>query len=169
MEPIKALTAIDYSSLFIASFTVLVGLKVIVSIFEWMFDKLGLETKWMRKKREEHDLLIQTSRGLAELQKNYTEDMKRSDDNDSEIRQDIKNLTSMFIEKEIDDMRWEINNFANKIADGKQCNKDSYQHCIKTYQKYEQILHDNGLENGEVEISMELINDSYKEKLKHGF
>ena len=67
MEPIKALTAIDYSSLFIASFTVLVGLKVIVSIFEWMFDKLGLETKWMRKKREEHDLLIQTSRGLAEL------------------------------------------------------------------------------------------------------
>ena len=104
MEPIKALTAIDYSSLFIASFTVLVGLKVIVSIFEWMFDKLGLETKWMRKKREEHDLLIQTSRGLAELQKNYTEDMKRSDDNDSEIRQDIKNLTSMFIEKEIDDI-----------------------------------------------------------------
>ena len=40
---------------------------------------------------------------------------------------------------------------------------------IKTYEKYEKILHDNNLENGEVKISMELINDSYKEKLKGGF
>ena len=66
-------------------------------------------------------------------------------------------------------MRLEINNFAIQIADGKSCNRDSYQHCIKTYEKYEKILHDNNLENGEVEISMELINDSYKEKLKGGF
>lgn len=169
MEPIKALTTIDYSSLFIAIFTSLIGLKAIVSIIEWIFDKLGLETKWMRKNREEHELLIQTSKGLNTLQEQYLEYMKRSDDNDAEIRQDIKNLTSAFIEKEIFDMRWEINNFANKIADGKSCNRDSYQHCIKTYEKYERILHDNDLENGEVEISMELINDSYKEKLKNGF
>ena len=150
-------------------FAILFGIKAVVSIFEWVLDKLGLETKGMRKKREEHDLLIQTSEGLTALQEQYLEYMKRSDDNDAEIRQDIKNLTSAFIEKEIFDMRWEINNFAIQIADGKSCNRDSYQHCIKTYEKYEKILHDNNLENGEVKISMELINDSYKEKLKGGF
>lgn len=37
------------------------------------------------------------------------------------------------------------------------------------YEDYETILRDNKLENGEVEISMELINESYKEKLKNGF
>lgn len=169
MEVIKELTTIDYTSLFIAIFTCLAGLKAIVSVFEWVFNKLGLETKWMRKNREEHELLIQTSQGLIELQKRHSEDVMQSDKNDAEIRQDIKNLTELFIEKEIDDMRWEINNFANKIADDKRCNKDSYKHCLKTYQKYEKILDENGLENGEVEISMELINESYKEKLKNGF
>lgn len=169
MEPIRELTTIDYSSIFIAVFTILIGVRAIVSVFEWIFDKLGLETKWMRKKREEHDLLIQTSKELINLQKKHEEDMKISDAHDNEIRNDIKKLTDLFIEKEIDDMRWEINNFANKVADGKKCNKDSYQHCIKTYQKYEKILHNNDLENGEVEISMELINDSYREKLKNGF
>lgn len=169
MEAIKELTTIDYTSLFISIFVVLIGIKIIISLLEWFIGKLGLETKWMRKQREEHNLLIQTSQGLVELQKKHEEDMRRSDLRDAEIHNDIKNLTSMFVEKEIDDMRWEINNFANKIADGKRCNKDSYQHCLKTYQKYERILDNNGLENGEVEISMELINDSYKEKIKNGF
>ncbi len=112
---------------------------------------------------------------------------------DEEISNDIKKLTFMFIEKEIDDIRWEINNFATKISEGKPCNKDSFQHCIHIYEKYEKILHEkaiqlvaddfdiedpsvmyqkileeNGLDNGEVELSMELIYDAYKKKLKEG-
>lgn len=46
----------------------LIGIKTAVSIFEWGVDKLGLETKWMRKKREERNLLFQTSKNLAALQ-----------------------------------------------------------------------------------------------------
>lgn len=169
METIVELTRINFIYVFVSVFTILLGVKTIISLFEWIINKFGLETKWMKQKREEHDLLIQTSRGLNSLQEQYLNYMKRSDDNDADIRQDIKNLTDAFIEKEIFDMRWEINNFANKIADGKRCNKDSYQHCIKTHEKYEKILRDNKLENNEVEISMELINESYKEKLKNGF
>lgn len=140
-----------------------------VSIFEWVIDKLGLETKWMKNRRMEHDLLTKTSQNLLILQEQHEKDVERSDRRDEEISNDIKKLTQMFVDKEIDDMRWEINNFANKVADGRRCNKDSYQHCLKTYQKYEEILHENGLENGEVEISMEFINESYKQKLKEGF
>ena len=168
MEPIAELTTIDYSSLFIASFSVLIGIKAIVSLFEWIFDKLGLETKWMRKKREERELLIQTSQGLNKLQEKHEEDIERSDRRDEKIFNDIEKLTQMFIDKEIDDMRWEINNFAIRVSEGKPCNKDSFQHCIHIYEKYEKILEENSLENGEVEISMELINEAYKQKLKNG-
>ena len=168
MEPIAELTTIDYSSLFIASFSVLIGIKAIVSLFEWIFDKLGLETKWMRKKREERELLIQTSQGLNKLQEKHEEDIERSDRRDEKISNDIEKLTQMFIDKEIDDMRWEINNFAIRVSEGKPCNKDSFQHCIHIYEKYEKILEENSLENGEVEISMELINEAYKHKLKNG-
>lgn len=169
MNEIIELTKVDFSFVFIYVFASLVGIKAIVSLFEWFVEKLGLETKWMRKQREEHELLIQTSQSLIELKEHHKEDMERSDRRDDEISADIKKLTEMFVDKQIDDMRWEINNFANTIAEGKRCNKDSYKHCIKTYQKYEKILQENGLENGEVEISMELINDSYKQKLKEGF
>ena len=35
--------------------------------------------------------------------------------------------------------------------------------------KYQKILEDNGLENGQVTASMEVIMDVYKEKLRTGF
>lgn len=169
MNEIIELTKINFSSVFIAVFVILIGIKAIVSIFEWIIDKLGLETKWMRKQREEHDLLMKTSQNLITLQEQHEKDVERSDRRDEEITSDIKKLTQMFVDKEIDDMRWEINNFATNVSEGKPCNKDSFKHCIHVYEKYEKILEENGLENGEVEISMELINEAYKEKLKEGF
>lgn len=169
MDEILELTKIDFPLLFVSVFIALIGIKAIVSIFEWIIDKLGLETKWMRKKREDHELLVKTSQNLSALQECHIRDMQESDKHDEEMRNDIKKLTDMFIDKEINDMRWEINNFATKVAEGKPCNKDSYKHCIHTYEKYEKLLEENGLENGEVEISMEIVNDAYKQKLKEGF
>ena len=169
MNDIAELTKINFSYVFVAVFAILIGVKVIVSLFEWVIDKLGLETKWMRIKRQEHELLLQTSRNLTVLQEKHEKDVERSDRRDEEISNDIKKLTHMFVDKEIDDMRWEINNFATKVSEGKPCNKDSFVHCIHMYEKYEKILEENGLENGEVEISMEIINDAYKQKLKEGF
>ncbi len=66
-------------------------------------------------------------------------------------------------------MRWEINNFATNVSEGKPCNKDSFKHCLHIYEKYEKILKENGLENGEVEISMEIIGEAYRQKLREGF
>lgn len=169
MDEIFELTKINFSYVLISVFVILIGIKAIVSIFEWVIDKLGLETKWMRTRREEHELLMKTSQNLITLQEQHEKDVERSDRRDEEIANDIKNLTRMFVDKEIDDMRWEINNFATKVSEGKPCNKDSFTHCIRIYEKYEKILKENGMENGEVEISMELINEVYKQKLKEGF
>ena len=113
--------------------------------------------------------MIRTSQNLLALQQQREQDVARSDRRDEEIANDIRNLTQMFVDKEIDDMRWEINNFATKVSEGRPCNKDSFKHCIHVYEKYEKILEENGLENGEVEISMEIINDAYRQKLKEGF
>lgn len=168
MEAIIELTKIDFSTVFISVLIILVGIKAIISLFEWIISKLGLEIKWIRKQHKEHELLIQTSQNLSALQERHINDMERSDRRDEEILNDIKKLTDMFIEKEIDDMRWEINNFATIVSEGKPCNKDSFTHCIHIYEKYEKILEKNGLKNGEVEISMELINEAYKQQLKEG-
>ena len=169
MNEIIELTKLDFSSVFLSVFIILIGAKMTFSLLEWIIDKLGLETKWMRRQREEHELLLQTSQNLTALQERHTQDMERSDKRDEEISNDIKKLTQMFVEKEIDDMRWEINNFATNVSEGKPCNKDSFKHCMHIYEKYEEILKENGMENGEVEISMEIIEEAYKQKLRDGF
>ncbi|MGI6095531.1 MAG: hypothetical protein ACOYBL_08885 [Lachnospiraceae bacterium] len=82
MEPIIKLTQVDYATVFISVFSILIGMKVIISLFEWFIDKLGLETKGMRKQREEHELLIATANGLKDLATEHKHDIdKIYDDN----------------------------------------------------------------------------------------
>lgn len=169
MEPIKELLNINFSYVLLSVFVILIGIKAVVSIFEWMVDKLGLETKYMRQKREEHELLIQTSQNLTSLQMKHIKDMEKSDAHDAEMKDNIQKLTDMFVDKQINDYRWEIINLADKISSGKTASKECLRHAISTYEKYEKIITDHGLVNGEVEISIEVIRDSYQQRLKEGF
>ncbi len=169
MDAITALTTLDFSSIFLSVFVILVGVKAIVSLFEWVVEKLGLETKWMKMKREDHELLIKTSKNLLELQNRHNADIRESDRHDEELHKEIQNLTELFVEKQINDYRWEIINLADKISNGKIVSKECYRHAISTYERYEKIIEEKGLTNGEVEISIQIINDSYKQKLKEGF
>lgn len=169
MDEILALKNLDIVSWIIIGFIILFAFVAAYEIICRFSVIIGKPVKRMRKINEDHELLVQTVKNVTELQKRHQEDMKQSEEHDAEMRKDIKKLTEMFIDKEINDMRWEINNFATKVTEGKPCNKDSFKHCIHTYEKYEKLLEENGLENGEVEISMEIVNESYKQKLKEGF
>lgn len=169
MDDINHLFQLNLPSLLLSCFALLAGFLAIMDMIGRLSELIGKPVAWMRHHSEDHSLLIQTSQSLMELEKKQKEDREKSDRHDAKLRDDIKKLTELFIDKEINDMRWEINNFATKVSEGKPCNKDSYKHCIHTYEKYEKLLEENGLENGEVEISMEIVNESYRQKLKEGF
>jgi len=70
MEAITELTKINFTSLFLSVFTILLGIKAIASLFEWVVEKLGLETKWLKRKREDHDLLCQSTLEIKQLSTN---------------------------------------------------------------------------------------------------
>ena len=112
---------------------------------------------------------INDRRQSLEIQKELKDSIKNLVDGQQSRDEKINNLTDMFVDKEIDDYRWEIINFATKVSEGKPCNKDSFKHCLRTYEKYEALLEKYGLENGEVEISMQVVNEAYKKKLLEGF
>lgn len=169
MDAITELFEQNISSLILGIFIVMSGIIAMVTIIGKFSEIIGKPVKWVKNKNADHELLIKTVNNLTALQERHEKDVTDSNLHDEEMRKDIKNLTAMFIDKEINDMRWEINNFATKVSERKPCNKDSYKHCIHTYEKYEKLLEENGLENGEVEISMEIVNEAYKQKLKEGF
>ena len=120
MNEIIELTKVNFSSVFVAVFVILLGVKTIVSLFEWVVNKLGLETKWMRKHREEHDLLIQTSQNLAALQKQHTHDVEESDAHDENIKEELSAFISE-IKTSISDTQSELKQFAeNRVHDREQ-------------------------------------------------
>lgn len=169
MDAVTELFKQDLPSLIPGIFIIMSGIIAMATIIGKFSEIIGRPVKWVKNQNKDHELLLQTAKNLAELQRKHDEDVKQSDQHDEEMRNDIKKLTDMFIDKEINDMRWEINNFATKVSEGKPCNKDSYTHCIHTWEKYEKLLAENDLENGEVEISMNIIKESYGQKLKEGF
>lgn len=107
MQDILELININYTSLFISIVTILIGIKTVTTLFEWFISKLGLETKWMRTKREDHELLLKTSESLVELHKKHENDAKQSDKHDEEIRNDLS--------KFMDEMRLSITQTQNEI------------------------------------------------------
>lgn len=169
MDELLELTKIDFSSLFISISIVLIGMKTIVSLFEWIIERLGLETKWMRKKREDHELLIRTSENLIELQEQHKKDVEYSDKQDEKLQDDIKKITDIIIDKQISDYRWEILNMSSNLSNGKKYNRETFDHILTIYQKYEKILEENNMTNGLIDESIKYINEMYHEKLINGF
>lgn len=168
MDATLELLKIDFSYVLISVLIILINIKAIVSIFEWIIGKLGLETKWMRIKREEHELLIQTSENLAALQKQHIEDFKFSNEKDEEIRKDVQKLTNMFLDEIIDDLRWKILDSCSALFNGRRYNREMFDHIIQMYHKYEKILEENNMENGLIEESIKFVREKYRKYLENG-
>ena len=89
MDSIQALFHIDFPYVFLSVFLILTGIKTILSLLEWMTEKLGFETKWMRRKKEERRLLKQTADNLLSLQHQQKIDRKISTEYDEMIEKDL--------------------------------------------------------------------------------
>ena len=217
MENLEQLAQIDWWYVIIAMCLVLVCVKFLWSLADWvLFEKLKVETGKMKQQREDRELLkattelakttaenldklqlrhtvdeeefrnnlnsyIEESRKdrkilhdeMSKLTNNRVNDRQQSIQIQKELKDSIKNLidgqkdrdikienlTSLFISKDIDDMRWEILNFCSALTSGRKYNKESFDHVIQIHEKYEKVLKENNMENGRVTASMEVIMD----------
>lgn len=118
--------------------------------------KVGnVETTFMNSQEVYHNQSIEIRNHLQENQEG--------------LSKQIEELKHLFINKEIDDMRWEMLDFGSAIMNGRRYGKEQYDHVIDIYGKYEEILKENHMENGRVTSSMEFIQDKYKQLMAVGF
>lgn len=74
MGEIKELAQIDWGYVLFALFILLLCIRTIWSLFDWLFvEKLGIETKKMKQRRQESDLLQTTINGLDTLKNDESE------------------------------------------------------------------------------------------------
>lgn len=173
MNEITALTNLDYSYIIISVFVILVGIKAIVSLLEWIINKLGLETKWMRKRREEHDLLIKTSQSLTALHEKHNHDVEQSIIHDDRIRNELSEFMAD-IKNSIAQTQNEIKEFAdNRVHDREQSIEIQkvLTESIKaiTARGLEQDKCIEALTRGNKEVLGNIINERYQKYLRlHG-
>lgn len=94
---------------------------------------------------------------------------KQLTDSQTLLQNSVENLRKMLVNKEINDMRWEILDFSNAVMNGRVYNKEIYDHIFDTYTEYERVLEENGLENGKVDSSMQFVRNKYLELMEKGF
>jgi hypothetical protein len=161
MEWIKELFNIDYVVVVLSVFIIMSAVIAIHSIVGRFLAIFGKPIKWFHSKDEDHDMLLEHEKKIKNLADKHKEDTDEINSKENAIRKDIEKLTIMFLDKQISDYRWEIINLADKILNGKSVSRECLKHAISVHSKYEEIIEKNGLTNGEVELSMKVINKSY--------
>lgn len=169
MEDVKELLDLDWVTLILGMFILMSGVIAIITIIGKFSEVIGKPVKWVRDKQKDHELIVENVKAIQELSKRHEEDTKQSIRHDEMIRNDLSKLTRLFVEKQIDDMRFEILDFASAISLGRNYSKEQFDHIISIDKKYQKILEENDMENGQVTASMEVVMEVYKEKLRTGF
>ena len=169
MEQIEQFMSINFSSFFILCFVFMSGVVGIFTLIGKFSEIIKRPVSWVRKKNEDHELLIKTAQSLNELRAKQEEDTRQSIRHDKMIKEDLEKLTLIIQDKNINDWRYEILDMASAISSGRKYSKEQYDHVIDIHGRYEDLLKSLGRTNGQVDVSMEVIMESYKEKLKNGF
>ena len=169
MELLERITEINFANWIITAFSLLSifisGYEVIGKVSEI----IGKPVKYVRERNKIKELTLQNTEQIKELTQKHEDSVNQSIRHDEIIRKDLAKLTKMFVDKQIDDIRYEILDFASSLSAGRQYSKEQFDHIISIDEKYKKILKENDLENGQVTASMEVITGIYKEKLRTGF
>ncbi len=168
MELIKELLKLNFTAVILTIFIIMSGIIAMYSIIGKFSEIIGKPVRWVKQRQLDRDLLEKNRKDIKILSAKHEEDTKKYEASHHELINDVKNLTAIFVEKEIEDMRWEILNFCSALSNGRKYNREAYAHVFSTYERYEKILEENHKENGLVEESMAFIRNQYKEDLKNG-
>lgn len=113
MNLIQQLFEIDWKAFGITIFVVLLGLQTCIKLMQWfLFDLLGIETKAMREKKQEHELLLTTADELKKLSEKHEKDINSFLDSRVHDREQ-----SLSIQKELTVSQERISKSINSLSD----------------------------------------------------
>lgn len=182
-ENVEVVRSFDWWTVVIGVLIAIGIVMLCVKIKDFVVSTFGITTKSALAKQAQEEHIKDLNNQIIDLQKevqqfkdNRTHDREQSFDiqkqlTDSQtlLQNSVENLRKMLVNKEINDMRWEILDFSNAVMNGRVYNKEIYDHIFDTYTEYERVLEENGLENGKVDSSMQFVRNKYLELMEKSF
>ncbi|MCI7343289.1 MAG: hypothetical protein MSH33_05025 [Fusobacterium necrophorum] len=157
MGAIENITKIDYIVWFLGFFSILFAVKEVIELFSYFKKKLRIKTG-LDEDKETLESRIATLESHDKWQ--YKEISK--------ISAGIDDIKDTLLEDNIEKKRKSILDFCSSLSNEQKQNSEAFNDIFRTYADYEQILKDNGMENGQAEESMKFIREKYQEKLHNG-
>lgn len=156
MDEIKALMNLDFPTVILGVFIIILGLDKIIFLLQKakkaLRVKLGYEID-----KETLDKRITTLEKHDNWQ--YKEITKMS--------KGIENIESELLDNNLERKRKYILDFCSSLSNGQKQNKEAFNNVFKTYKKYEELLTAHNMENGQAEESMKFISEKYQECLRN--
>jgi type IV secretory pathway VirB4 component len=113
MDELREILSVEFfNTLVVSVVLVLVALKFVVTAFEWFAEKFGIEIRFFRKKKEEHELLVSTAEALDKLKKEHESSVNQSIQHDKQLQEDLSAAV-----KSIKDSIVETQEHIQKFAD----------------------------------------------------
>lgn len=165
VEQIKDLLELNFTAIVSSVFIIMAGIIAICSIIGKFSELIGKPVKWVRQRYADHDLIEKNENSIRKLGEKHEEDTKKYEASHQQLMDEVKELKDLLLDKQISDYRWEIINVADKISAGKIVSKECLRHAITTYDKYDKIIEEYNLVNGEVAVSIGVIKAEYAKVL----
>ena len=157
MEAITELTKINWAVFLLTLCTIAFAIKELIEIVSYFKKKFRIKTGFDEEK-ETIEERIATLERHDKWQYNEI----------SKISQGIDDIKNTLLEDNIEKKRKSILDFCSSLSNDQKQNSEAFNDIFRTYADYEQILKDNGMENGQAEESMKFIREKYQEKLRNG-
>ncbi len=176
----------DWMSFILCLFTIMAGIVAIKTLLDNFCKVLNIETPWMRSKREKKEFnqrIISLYDDLKnkenKLEDKHVNDIEQLKELNSEVCNSIVELKNEFIEfkkatennelkKNIKKLRWDIIDFASSISDKKEIPIEQYNIIFDRIKEYADLIDKHNLKNGQVESSVEVIQERYEQDLRNG-
>lgn len=164
MNAIKEISEINLVAWILIFFALMFAIKEVIEIFSYFKNKLHIKTFVDENKENEEKKVHEIEDRIIVLEKHdnwqYNELGK--------ISNSIDQINKNFLNKEINDLRWELLDFCSALTNGRKYNREAFEHIFRTYENYETILAQNNMTNGYVEESMQVVKEIYHDKLVNG-
>ena len=157
MDTIENLFSLDYPSIIMGFFIIILGVDKIIFILAKVKKALRIKFGFEEDKKTIEDRI-----SILEKHDNwqYKEITKMS--------KGIENIETELLDNNLERKRKYILDFCSSLSNGQKQNKEAFNNVFKTYKKYEDLLSANNMENGQAEESMKFISEKYQEFLRNG-
>lgn len=179
--------------IFIIVFAVMQGIGEFLEFKGKVVPEILKIRKYFQRKKEEQEIIAKMPETLAkvetllnEVNQHYSEDNIAKRDswmqwvNDRakvydaglvELEKKVKENNEIALSLSIDNKRNFIIDFASKVVDENYpVTREQFNRAIKVHKEYEDIIEKNKIENGEVDIAIRIIEESYEKHMRnHSF